>query len=59
MITADEVVAAYAESLRLRVRKMHIEAQSREETGVEAQERLDAICDHDTIELQYLAQETK
>lgn len=55
MITEDQVVDAYRKSLRLRAR-MH---RDDNETAAEFDERLSAIAEFDTIELQYLAQETR
>ncbi|NKX37325.1 hypothetical protein HGG70_05175 [Rhodobacteraceae bacterium R_SAG4] len=57
MIKRDQVLAAYAAALDLRVRRQKIEAGGREETSEEQMERLDAIEVHNTLNLQYLAQE--
>jgi len=51
------VILAYQKALQMQVRQMEIE-KSRYETQWEAEERLDAICKHAEIELQYIAQFT-
>lgn len=57
MITETEVLQAYQKQLALVVRQMEIEV-SREETPEEADERLQAVCDHTELELKYIAQFT-
>ncbi len=58
MITEADVLQAYQHAVRLKARQMLIEKSGREETDAEAEERLDAICDHSVLELQYVAQFT-
>lgn len=56
MITEYQVIEAYRAALRMKVRKMNIERNGREETDAEQEERIEAICAFDTLELQYLAE---
>ena len=58
MITRKQVIEAYELALDLGVRRMLIERDRGEETPEEADERLDAVTHHFTLELQYLAQHT-
>lgn len=55
--TEEQVIEAYQKALRLQARQMEIE-KTRLETQEEADERLDALCEYQTIELQYIAQFT-
>lgn len=58
MITELEVLSSYSRKLQLQVRQMKIERSGRMETPQEAEERIDAIADHDNLELRYQAQFT-
>jgi hypothetical protein len=55
--TEDDVIRAYQNYLRYQTRQMEIE-KTRLETQEECDERLDAMCEYQTIELQYIAQFT-
>jgi hypothetical protein len=57
-LTEHAVMTAYAEYLRLKVRRMKIE-NTRQETPEEAEERLAATEAFNTLELQYEAQFVK
>ncbi len=57
MITEADVIRSYTHVLRLQARRMEIE-KSREETYMEAEERINATADHDNLELRYIAQFT-
>lgn len=56
MITEDQVVEAYRKALQLNARRVRLDGTVRGETEAEQEERLDAVCDHSTLELQYLAE---
>lgn len=58
MITENDVLRSYTSALRLRARQMEIEKTLREESPIEFEERIDAIAEHATLELQYIAQFT-
>lgn len=56
MITEEQVFEAYRVWLRLKIREQR---QGLIETESQAGERLDALCQWQTLELQYFAQETR
>lgn len=57
MITEDQVVEAYRKTLQMNARRVRLDNTIRGETEAEQDERLDAVCDHSTLELQYMAEQ--
>lgn len=57
MITEDQVVEAYRKALQMNARRVRLDGTVRGETEVEQDERLDAVAEHATLELQYLAEQ--
>lgn len=56
VLTMSDVLFTYQRELCLRARRVRIENAGGAETEMEAKQRMEAIYEHDTMELQYLAQ---
>lgn len=61
MITEDQVVEAYRHMIRCKARHMVLDGETDfcRETEAQREERMDAICESDTLALQYLAQHVR
>lgn len=56
VLTMSDVLFTYQRALCLRARRVRIENAGSVETKIEADQRMEAIAEHDTMETQYLAQ---
>ena len=57
-IPEEKLVFAYRAKLRMEVRRLKLEKDSREEANWQQDERLNAITEFNTLEMQYLAEQS-